>query len=182
MKAKGLVADSTRRKGCLLDIAVVVVYVAVENKAAVLVEREVVMGPHLGHIKGVVGAGAAGYRARLGHHTHMFLDNGNRNLRWRGDAKVPGLFGSHDLDIGLPHDLAALVDVLPQIALGKVGIETAHGRRLGVGEVAHASLREEVILDVVLLAWCTPGSVHPHVKRVRGIAPKKERPFRRVLW
>lgn len=80
------------------------------------------------------------------------------------------MFGSHDLDVGLPHDLAALVDVLPQIAFGKVGIETAHGRRLGIGEVAHACLGEEVILDVVLLAWCTC------VKRVNRSL--KERPFR----
>jgi hypothetical protein len=72
-----MVADNTRRKGCLLDIAVVVVYVAVENKAAVLVEREVVVGPHLGHVERVVGASAGrepGDGARLGH--HVWLDHG----------------------------------------------------------------------------------------------------------
>lgn len=54
----GSADNNTRRKGCLLDIAVVVVYVAVENKATVLVEREVVVGPHLGHVERVVGASA----------------------------------------------------------------------------------------------------------------------------
>jgi hypothetical protein len=123
----GRVFDTRRhgagREGGLLDIAVVVLWILVQDQTTELVHWEVATRPDLGDIEGV-----------------------EAQLQW------VGLFGLHDLYFGCPFDLFSVLDSLPQLLLGVVGVLARDADGFGLGELFLAMLCEEVVLDVDELA------------------------------
>ena len=124
------------REGGLLDVAVVVLGVLVEDQAAELLHGEEVAGPDLGDVEGV-----------------------------ETELLGVGVLGLHHLHVGGPLDLLAVLDGVPQVALGVVRVLAAHLDGLGVGETLGAVLGHEVVLDVDELA----GGVDP-LERVAAVA------------
>jgi hypothetical protein len=77
----------------LLDVAVVVLWVLVQDQTTDLVHREVAARPDLGHVEGV-----------------------------ETELERVSLFGLHDLYLGCPLDLLSVLNGLPELLLGVVGV------------------------------------------------------------
>lgn len=106
-------------EGGLLDVAGEVLGILVEDEAAKLLERELVSGPDLGHVKGV-----------------------------KAEKVGVGLLGLHHLDEGSPLNLLAGLNGVPEVTLGIIWITAAHSNSLGIGKLLLAVLGEEGVLDV----------------------------------
>jgi hypothetical protein len=72
----------------------------------------------------------------------------------RIEAKLLGIgvLWFHDLDHGGPLDFLASLDGLPEVALGVVGVFTAHPSGFFLRELLLAVLGDEVVFDVDKLA------------------------------
>lgn len=108
-----------RREGCLLDVAVVVLRVLVQDQTTNLVHGEIATGPDLGDIEGI-----------------------EAELQW------VSLLRLHDLHLGCPFNLLSVLDGLPQLLLGVVGVLAGDTDGFGLGELLLAVLCEEVVFDV----------------------------------
>jgi hypothetical protein len=102
----------------LLDVAVVVLRVLVEDEAADVVHGELAAGPDLGDVEGV-----------------------EAEFVW------VCFFGLHDLDFGGPFDFLAGFDGFPELLLGVVGVLAGDADGFGLGELFLAVLGDEVVFD-----------------------------------
>ena len=122
-KRVGRVLDTwrhrARREGRLLDVAVVVLRVLVQNQTTEFVHREVATRPNLGDIEGI-----------------------EAELQW------VGLLGLHDLYLGCPFNLISVLDSLPELLLRVVGVLAGDADGFGLGKLLLAVLGNEVVLDV----------------------------------
>jgi hypothetical protein len=98
---------------------VVVLRVLVQDQATELVHGEVTTRPDLGDVEGI-----------------------EAELQW------VGLFGLHDLYLGCPFDLFAVLDGLPQLLLGVIWVLAGDADGFGLGKLLLAVLGDEVVLDV----------------------------------
>jgi hypothetical protein len=108
-----------RRESRLLDVTVVVLRVLVQDQATDLVHGEITTRPDLGDIEGI-----------------------EAKLQW------VSLFRLHDLHLSCPFDLLSVLNGLPQLLLGVVGVLAGNADGLGLGELLLAVLCKEVVLDV----------------------------------
>jgi hypothetical protein len=83
----------TGREGGLLDIAVVVLRVLVQDQTTDLVHGKVATRPNLGYVEGV-----------------------------EAELERVGLFGLHDLHLSCPLNLLSVLNCLPQLLLGVVWV------------------------------------------------------------
>jgi hypothetical protein len=109
----------SRRESRLLDITVVVLWVLVQDQTADLMHGEITTRPDLGDIEGI-----------------------KAKLQW------VSLLRLHDLHLGCPLNLLSVLNGLPQLLLGVVGVLAGNSNGLRLGELLLAVLCEEVVLDV----------------------------------
>lgn len=108
-----------RREGCLLDVTVVVLWVLVQDQTTDLMHGEVTTRPDLGDIEGI-----------------------------EAELQRVSLLRLHDLHFGCPFNLLSVLNGLPQLLLGVVGVLAGNADGIGLGELLLAVLCEEVVFDV----------------------------------
>lgn len=106
-------------KGGLLDVAVVVFWVLVQDEFAEVVHGELAAGPDLGHVEGV-----------------------------EAEFLRVCVFGLHDLDFGGPLELLAFFDAVPELALAVVWVLARDLDGFWLAELLLPSVGDEVVLDV----------------------------------
>lgn len=106
----------------------VVLGVLVQHKLAKVVHWELISGPDLGDVE-----------------------------RIESERFWVGVFRLHDLHLGRPLDLAAVLDDLPEVALAVVWVLARDADSFWLGELLLAMLGNEVVFDVDKLALL----VHP---------------------
>ena len=107
----------------LLDVAMVVLWVLVEDKIPEFVHGELVPWPDFGYIKGI-----------------------------KAELVCIGFFGLHDLDIGFPGEFFTFLDGFPELLLCVVWILARVHDGFRLSELLLAVGGEEVIFDVDKLA------------------------------
>ena len=114
---------ASRRECRLLDVAVIVLRILVEDQVSEFVHGKLVPRPDFGHIKGI-----------------------------EAELVCIGFIGLHDLDVGFPGDFLTFLDGFPELLLGVVGVLARGHDGFRLGELLLAVGGEKVIFDVDKLA------------------------------